>query len=247
LDCAVRSARNLFRFVSYFLYFCGEQWPVCFVFPLLPCRAVAGVSSGFPILFIASCFCLTRVQWLSLGLIFLLLLFSVFPPLRARFLAQICWSGFVFFVFPARRAARLDFLFSACSLRVNFSVSVQSPSPDQTVVFGFHFAVSRFGREARRLTKDLQSSICRPVEIRGLGAGPCAASGFRLGAAKSLCARIGFPVPRSRSARAPSQCLLPISVFCVRSRQELASFSPALARFPLVCDLLNGQILSSCV
>jgi hypothetical protein len=194
---------------------------------------------------VASCFCLTRVQWLSLGLIFLLLLFSVFPPLRARFLAQICWSGFIFLGFPARHAARPFPSLLVLSASISLSRFSRITGPDSC--FRFHFAVSRFGREARRLMKDLQSLICRSMEIQSKSSGPCAASGFRLGAAKSLCARIGFPIPRSRSAQAPWQCLLPISVFCVRSRQELASFSPALARFPLVCDLLNGQILSSCV
>jgi hypothetical protein len=33
----------------------------------------------------------------------------------------------------------------------------------------------------------------------------------------------------------------------VQSRFSSPSFSPALAKLPLVCDLLTGQILSSCV
>jgi hypothetical protein len=77
-----------------------------------------------------------RVQWLSLGLIFLLLLFSVFPPLRAKFLGQICWSGFLFLVFQ-HAALLVSISFSLLVLSASISVSVQSPSPDQTVVLVF--------------------------------------------------------------------------------------------------------------
>jgi hypothetical protein len=128
--------------------------------------------------------------------------------------------SFSWFSSTPRCSSRFPFLclFSPRQFLCLGSVAITGPDS----CFGFHFAVSRFGREARRLTKDLQSSICRSVEIRSKSFGPCAASGFRLGAATSLCVRIGFPVPGSRSAQAPWLCLLPISVFCVRSRQELA-------------------------
>jgi hypothetical protein len=74
-----------------------------------------------------------------------------------------------------------------------------------------------------------------------------AASGCRLGAGKNLRARVGLPFldlgPREHQG----------SGFCrfLFSALDLARSSPSvslgLARFPLVCDLRAGQILSSCV
>jgi hypothetical protein len=122
--------------------------------------------------------------------------------------------------------------------------SVAITGPDSC--FGFHFPVSRFGREARHLMKDLQSSICRPVESAVLALVRVQLLVFVLALLKVFAQGLVFPYqdlgPRKHQGSA--FCRFP---FCVRSRQELASFSPALARFPLVCDLLNGQILSSCV
>jgi hypothetical protein len=192
-----------------------------FVFDLFRIFFVPVQSSGnflfvvdFLFYSVASCFCLTRVQWLSLSLIFLLLLFSVFPPLRARFLAQICWSGFIFLGFPARHAARPFPSLLVLSASISLSRFSRITGPDSC--FRFHFTVSRFGREARRLMKDLQSLICRSMEIQSKSSGPCSASGFRLGAAKSLCARIGFPIYQDlgpRKHHGSPFCRFPFSVF----------------------------------
>jgi hypothetical protein len=86
---------------------------ICFIFPLFTCTAVAGVSSGLPILF--SCFVpLSHASTVVVSrFILLLLMFSMVPPLRAGFLAQICWSGFIFLTFSLR-SSLAGALFSYC-------------------------------------------------------------------------------------------------------------------------------------
>jgi hypothetical protein len=98
LCCSIRPGICV-RFVSYFLCSRAEQW----------------LASVVDCLFysVASCLCLTPIQWLSLGFILLLLLFSTVPMLCAGFLAQICWSGFIFLTFSLR-SSLAGALFSCC-------------------------------------------------------------------------------------------------------------------------------------